>query len=45
MITHLVIQVMAPAKRVSLCTECIEQLQKWHNLMESGAITKPQYDV
>jgi len=35
---------MSPAKRVSLRTECIEQLQKWHKLMESGAITKSQYD-
>ena len=36
--------VMSPAKRVSLRTQCIEQLEKWHRLMESGAISKQQYD-
>jgi len=36
--------VSSPAKRVSLRTQCIEQLEKWHRLMESGAISKEQYD-
>ena len=36
--------VMSPTKRVSLRTQCIEQLDKWHRLMESGAISQQQYD-
>jgi len=36
--------VMSRAKRVSLHTEYIEQLQKWHKFMESGAITKSLYN-
>ena len=36
--------VMLPTKRLSLCSQCIEQLEKWHRLMESGAISKEQYD-
>ena len=36
--------VLSPAKRVTLRTQCIEQLERWHNLMKSGGITKEQYD-
>ena len=36
--------VMSPTKRLSLRSQCIEQLEKWHRLMESGAISKEQYD-
>ena len=36
--------VMSPIKRLSLRSQCIEQLEKWHRLMESGAISKEQYD-
>ena len=35
-------QTMSPAKRVSLRTQCIEQLEMWHQLMEKGGITKEQ---
>jgi len=35
---------LSPAKRVSLQSQCIERLEKWHRLMESGAISKEQYD-
>ena len=37
-------QTMSPAKRVALRTQCIEQLERWHQLMEKGGITKEQYD-
>ncbi len=33
-----------PAKRLGFCTECIEQLSKWHILLERGGITQQQYD-
>ena len=35
--------VMSPTKRLSLHSR-IEQLEKWHRLMEGGAISKEQYD-
>ena len=35
---------VSPSRRVGLRTECIEQLQKWHSLLQNGAITKAQYD-
>ena len=35
---------LSPTKRVMLRTQCIEQLERWHNLMKSGGITKEQYD-
>ena len=34
---------MSPAKRINLGTECINQLDKWHMLLEKGAITSEQY--
>ncbi len=34
---------MSPAKRINLRTECINQLDKWHMLLEKGAITSAQY--
>lgn len=34
---------MSPAKRINLRTECINQLDKWHMLLEKGAITSDQY--
>lgn len=34
----------SPGRRVTLRTQCIDQLQKWHSLLESGAITRKQYD-
>ena len=37
-------QTMSPAKRVALRTQCTEQLERWHQLMEKGGITKEQYD-
>ena len=35
---------MSPTKRVALHTQCIEQLEWWHQLMEKGGISKKQYD-
>ena len=35
---------ISPGKRINLRTECIGQVEKWHALLESGAITKDQYD-
>lgn len=34
----------SPCKRVKLRSECIDQLQKWHNLLEKGGISKEQYE-
>ena len=36
-------QGISPAKRITLRSECIDQLEKWHSLMERGAITTEQY--
>ena len=36
--------VASPGRRVSIRSECIDQLQKWHSLLDCGAITKEQYD-
>ena len=36
-------QGLSPAKRITLRSECIEQLDKWHKLMEKGAISTEQY--
>lgn len=33
---------LSPAKRIGLRTECINQLDKWHMLLERGAITQEQ---
>ena len=33
-----------PSKRVNLRGECIDQLDKWHSLLEKGAISQSQYD-
>ena len=35
---------VSPCKRVTLRTTCIEQMDKWHSLLEKGVITKQQYD-
>ena len=34
---------MSPGKRLQMRSECIEQLDKWYQLMEKGAITAQQY--
>jgi len=34
----------SPGKKIVLRSQCIDQLQKWHTLLESGAITREQYD-
>ena len=36
--------VVSPSKQISLCGQCVEQLQKWHVLLESGGIDKVQYN-
>ena len=38
------IQSRSPGKKVKIRSECIDQLQKWHSLLHSGAITKEQYE-
>ena len=35
---------VSPGKPVSLRSECINQLDKWHSLHEKGIITQEQYD-
>ena len=37
-------QGISPAKRITLRSECIDQLDKWHKLMEKGAISTDQYN-
>ena len=34
---------MSPGERINMRSECIDQLEKWHRLMESGAISAQQY--
>ncbi len=34
---------LLPAKCLNMRTECIDQLDKWHSLMERGGITAEQY--
>lgn len=36
--------ITSPSKRVGLRSQCIEQLVKWHSLLEKGAISQLQYD-
>ena len=36
--------VESPGHRVSIRSECIDQLQKWHALLDCGAISEEQYD-
>ena len=35
---------LSPCKRIKLRSECIDQLNKWHDLLEKGGINKEQYD-
>lgn len=35
---------VSPCKRLSMRTACIEQMDKWHSLLEKGGITQQQYD-
>ena len=42
--TPLVTNSASPMKRLNMRTQCIEQLSKWHVLLESGAITQVQYE-
>ena len=34
---------VSQGKRLTMRPECIDQLEKWHRLMERGAITSEQY--
>ena len=34
----------SPKKRIELRSECMDQLQKWHNLLDKDVISKEQYD-
>jgi hypothetical protein len=36
-------ETMSPGKRINMRSKCIDQLEKWHRLMESGAISAEQY--
>ena len=35
---------ISPGKRINLRTECINQLDKWHDLMEKKVISEEQYE-
>ncbi len=35
---------VSPGKRINLRGQCVDQLLKWHELLEKGAITQSQYD-
>ena len=35
--------VISPSKRLNMRSECTDQLDKWHKLMERGAISPEQY--
>ena len=35
--------VMSPGKRIQYRSQCIDQLDKWHDLKERGIITESQY--
>ena len=37
-------EAVSPGKRVSLRSECINQLDKWHSLLAKGVITQKQYE-
>ena len=34
---------ISPGKRINLRSECVQQLDKWHQLLEKGAITELEY--
>ena len=34
---------ISPGKRLSMRSECIDQLDKWHKLIEHGAISPEEY--
>ena len=34
---------LSPGKRVTMRGQCVDQLSKWHDLLEKGAITDDQY--
>ena len=34
---------ISPCKKLNMRTACIEQLDKWHGLLEKGGITQGQY--
>ena len=34
---------LSPGRRINMRSECIDQLEKWHKLMECGAISNEQY--
>ncbi len=34
---------LSPSKRLNMRSECMNQIDKWHSLMERGAITTDQY--
>lgn len=35
---------VSPGKRLSLRSECIDQLDKWHQLMERGVVSSEEYE-
>ena len=35
--------VHSPGKRINMRSQCIDQLDKWHALMEKGAISSKEY--
>ena len=41
--THEVSVGVSPGKKLSMRSECIDQLDKWYSLMEKGVIDAEQY--
>ena len=37
-------EAVSPGKRISLRSECMNQLDKWHSLIDRGIITQKQYE-
>ena len=37
-------EAVSPGKRISLRSECMNQLDKWHSLLDRGIITQEQYE-
>jgi len=35
---------VSPSKRLMMRTQCIDQLDKWHTLLEKGCITQADYN-
>ena len=36
---------LSPGKRIQYRSQCMEQLSKWHSLLESGVVSQQQYSI